>query len=42
MVKVNQINSAHCKNWTYILKLRKYITFWSNYQVNAEVSKKKS
>jgi len=25
MVKVNQVNSAHCKNWTYILKLNQYI-----------------
>jgi len=25
MVKVNQVNSAHDKNWTCILKGRKYI-----------------
>jgi len=25
MVKVSQVNSAHCKNWTCILKQREYL-----------------
>jgi len=27
MVKVSQMNSAHCKNWTCILKQMQYMLF---------------
>jgi len=28
MAKVSQVNSAHCENWTCILKRRKYFYFF--------------
>jgi hypothetical protein len=35
MVKVSQVNSAHCKNWTCILKRREYelISWMENFGV---------